>query len=67
VLEKNVKDDFPSSDSRSKEILNMLHLDVCGPMSFLSMSGCRYYVTFIDDYFRRTWIFFINTKDEVFR
>jgi hypothetical protein len=39
---------------------------MCGLMSILSISGCQYYVTFIDDYSRRTWIFFIKTKDKVF-
>jgi hypothetical protein len=66
ALGKNAKAAFPSSDSRSKEILDLVHSDVCGPMSVPSTSGCRYYVTFIDDYSRRTWIFFMKTKDEVF-
>jgi transposase InsO family protein len=64
-LEKNAKAVFSSSDSRSKEILDLVHLDVCGPMSVPSSSGCRYYVTFIDDHSKRTWIFFMKTKDEV--
>jgi hypothetical protein len=34
--------------------------------SIPSTSGCRFYVTFIDDYSTRTWIYLINTKDEVF-
>jgi hypothetical protein len=57
---------FQVSDSRSKEIMDLVHSYVCGPMSVPSTSGCRYYVTFIDDYSRRTWILFIKTKDEVF-
>jgi hypothetical protein len=35
-------------------------------MLVLSSSGYLYFVTFIDDYSRRTWIFFMKTKDEVF-
>jgi hypothetical protein len=35
-------------------------------MSVPSLSGYLYYVTFIDDYSKRTWIFFMKTKDEVF-
>jgi hypothetical protein len=66
ALGKNAKAAFPSSDSRSKEILDLVHSDVCGPMSVPSSSGYLYYVTFIDDYSRRTWIFFMKTKDEVF-
>jgi transposase InsO family protein len=31
-----------------------------------SISGYVYYVSFIDDYSRKTWIYFLKTKDEVF-
>ena len=30
------------------------------------LSGYEYYVTFIDDYSRNTWIYFLNNKSEVF-
>jgi len=66
ALGKNAKAAFSSSDSRSKGILDLVHSDVCGSMSVPSLNGYRYYVTFIDDYSKRTWIFFMKTKDEVF-
>jgi hypothetical protein len=31
-----------------------------------SLSGCEYYLTFIDDYSRKTWIYFLKAKSEVF-
>ena len=31
--EKNVKSPFPSSDSKAKRILDIIHSDVCGPMT----------------------------------
>ena len=66
ALGKNAKASFSSSDSRSKGILDLVHSDVCGPMLVPSSSGYLYYVTFIDDYFRRTWIFFMKTPDDIF-
>lgn len=30
------------------------------------MSGYKYYVTFIDDFSRKTYIYFMKNKDEVF-
>ena len=35
-------------------------------MSMASMKGAFYYVTLIDDFSRKTWIYFMRTKDEVF-
>ena len=49
ALHKNTKKSFSKSNSRSKGILDMIHSDVCGPMSSPSLSGCLYYVLFIDD------------------
>ena len=43
----------------------MVHPDVCVPVSATSLSGYVYYVSFIDDYSRRTWIYFLKGKDEV--
>jgi hypothetical protein len=63
---KYARKTFPSSEHRSKGILDLIHSDVCGPMSVQSVSGFKYYVIFIDDYSRKTWIYFLKTKDEVF-
>ena len=35
-------------------------------MSSSSLSGYVYYVSFIDDFSRKTWIYFLKSKDEVF-
>jgi transposase InsO family protein len=63
---KHAKVAFPSSEHRSRGILDLIHSDVCGPMSSTSLTGNLYYVTFIDDSSRKTWIYFMKTKDEVF-
>jgi hypothetical protein len=57
---------FLASESRSKGILDLIHSYVSGSMSVASLQGSSYYVTFIDDFSRKTWIFFMKTKDEVF-
>ena len=63
---KNVKNPFPSIDNKAKGILDIVHSDVCGPMTATSLSGYVYYVSFIDDYSRKTWIYFLKGKNEVF-
>ena len=49
-----------------REPLDLVHSDVCGPMSVHSFSGYSYCVTFIDDYSRKNWIYFLKAKSEVF-
>jgi hypothetical protein len=51
---KNVKKPFPSSDSKTKGVLDLIHSDVCGPMSATSLSGYVYYVYFIDEFSCKT-------------
>ena len=62
----NTKNPFPSSNNKAKGILDIVHSDVCGLMSTTSLSEYVYYVSFIDDYSRKTWIYFLKGKDKVF-
>ena len=61
-----MKSSFPSSDNKAKGILDIVHSDVCGPMTSTSLRGHVHYVSFIDDYSRKTWIYFLKGKNEVF-
>ena len=54
ALGKNIRKPFPQSEHKSKEPFDLVHSDVCGPMSVHSFSGYSYCVTFIDDYSRKT-------------
>ena len=47
-------------------MLDIVHSDVWGPAKTMSMGGCRYYVTFIDDHTRKVWVYFMKEKSEVF-
>lgn len=52
--------------TRSKRILEIVHSDVCGPISPTSIDDNKYFVTFIDDFSNFTIVYLIKTKDEVF-
>jgi len=52
--------------NRAKDVLELVHSDVCGPMQTPSWGGARYFLTFIDDKTRKTYIYFLKGKDEVF-
>ena len=43
--------------------MDLVHTDLCGPMSTPSLGGLLYYVIFIDDHSRRTWIYFLKLKE----
>jgi hypothetical protein len=51
---KNIKNPFPKRDDKVEGFLELIHSYVCGPMPSTSISGYVYYVSFIDDYSRKT-------------
>ena len=66
ALGKDTKKSFPKSKNRSKGILDLIHSDICGPMSSPPLSGCLYYDLFIDDYSRKSSTYFLKSESETF-
>ena len=54
ALGKYTKTAFLSNDSRLEGVLELIHSDLCGPMSSASLTGFEYYITFIDDFSKKT-------------
>lgn len=50
---------------RAKDLLELVHSDVCGPMQTSSLGGARYLVTFTDDHSRKAFGYFIKEKAEI--
>ena len=48
------------------EILERVHSNVCGPFSTTSTTKHMYYVIFVDDFYRKCWIYFMQKKDQSF-
>ena len=46
--------------------LELLHVDLSGPMRITSRGGKRYVLMIVDDYSRFTWTLFLASKDETF-
>jgi transposase InsO family protein len=63
---KNIKNPFPERDIKAEGFLEIIHSYVCGPIPSTSINGYVYYVSFIDEYSRKTWVYFLKSKDEVF-
>lgn len=65
---KQTRIPFPINQSwRAVEKLQLVHSDVCGPMSSPSLNGSKYFVLFIDDFSRFCWVYFLQQKSEVLR
>jgi len=64
-LAKAHKLSFPTSFSTSNAPLDVIHSDVWGPSPICSNNGYRYYVIFVDDHSRYTWIYFLSNKSDV--
>ncbi|KAE8692022.1 hypothetical protein F3Y22_tig00110863pilonHSYRG00024 [Hibiscus syriacus] len=66
VLGKQTKVCFKTAKHTTQGILDYVHSDVWGPSTTSSLGGSRYYVTFIDDFSRKVWVYFLKQKSEVF-
>jgi hypothetical protein len=56
----------PISKVRSDRPLQLLHLDVCGPLPTQTREGYKYFLTIIDDYSRKVTVYPLKQKSEVF-
>ena len=65
ILEKQVRNSFKSKNLVfTYRPLELLHVDLFGPMDVLSMGGKSYGFVIVDDYSRFTWVYFLAYKDE---
>nr|GEX06657.1 hypothetical protein [Tanacetum cinerariifolium] len=64
-LSKAKRSSFKSKAVTSlKGTLNLLHMDLCGPMRVASINGKKYILVIVDEYSRYTWTLFLCSKDE---
>ena len=49
---------------RASSKLQLIHADICGPIKLISNSKKRYLNSFIDDFSRKAWIYFLDEKSE---
>ena len=50
----------------AKQPLELIHIDICGPITLESFSGKMYFISFIDDYSWKTWADFLRGKSDAF-
>ena len=64
--EKMTMRPFKAKGYRAKEFLDLVHTDLCGPMSTNARGGYEYFIIFIDDYSRYGYIYLMRHKSEAF-
>ena len=63
-LSKSTRVPFPSSSSRANRSFDIVHSDIWGPV-LESIDGYKFFVSFVDDFSRVTWIYLLKHKSEV--
>nr|GFB08609.1 hypothetical protein [Tanacetum cinerariifolium] len=53
----------PKAENTNLEVLNTLHMDLCGLMRVQTINGKKYILVIVDDYSRFTWVKFFRSKD----
>ena len=60
------KSPFTEKGERAKDVLGLIHIDMCGPMNVSARGGYSYFITFTDDLSRYGYVFLMRHKSESF-
>ena len=63
---KTTKTLFYGTTERANDLLEIIHTDVCGPMSVEARGGYHYFLTFTDDLSIYGYIYLMKHKSETF-
>ena len=63
---KITKQPFNAKGIRAQKLLELVHSDVCGPMSIQARGGYEYFITFTNDYSRFGYVYLMKRKSEAF-
>ena len=60
VVSKQHRDQFPTGKAwRAQNLLERVHSDICGPINPISNGKKKYFISFIDDFSRKAWVYFL--------
>jgi len=66
-LIKNHRLPFHQNDKQASHVLDLIHCDLWGSSPVSSNLGYKYYVIFVDDHSRFTWLYPLKFKSDFFR
>lgn len=58
---------FPSSNTKSSVIFELLHIDIWGEYKTLTHNGHHFFLTIVDDYNIVTWILLLHNKSKAIK
>jgi hypothetical protein len=67
LMGKMTKAPFTGFPERAAYLLELVHTDVCGPMSMTARGGFQYFITFTDDFSRYGYVYLMKHKSETFK
>ena len=65
VFGKQKRVSFSTVTHDTKGILDYIHYDLWGRSKVPSLGGCEYMITFIDDFSRKVWVYFLKHKNDL--
>lgn len=65
LLSKQARKPFPHKANYStKQRLELLHADLCGPITPQTPAGKKYFFLLVDDFSKMMWVYMLKSKDE---
>nr|GEW27558.1 retrotransposon protein, putative, Ty1-copia subclass [Tanacetum cinerariifolium] len=62
---KMIRKSFSHKNEKVKDVLGLIHTDVCGPLRHVSKKGASYLITFTDDYSRYGYVYLLKHQHKV--
>ncbi|GKA91092.1 retrotransposon protein, putative, ty1-copia subclass [Tanacetum coccineum] len=66
MSEKMARKPYTHQVERAKDLLVLIHTDVCSPFKIMSRQGANCFVTFTDDFSHYGYVYLLKNKHEVF-
>ncbi|KAL0411372.1 UNVERIFIED_CONTAM: hypothetical protein Slati_3726900 [Sesamum latifolium] len=66
LVGKMTKKPFVGQSAIANGLLDLVHTDVCGPLSIPARGGFSYFITFTDDHSRYGYVYLMRYKSEAF-
>lgn len=64
---KQKRTKFPKAIHNTKSIVDYVNSDIWRPAKVPTLRGARYFITFIDDWSRKVWIYLLKHKNQAFK